>query len=264
MKIRTLFTENRPLFIPFIMAGHPTLDATANAILGLSECGADMIELGVPFSDPIADGPINQQAAEIALQNGVTLAWCLSVVNTVKQSGCKTPIILFSYFNPILHMGIEHFIQKASQVGVDGVLIVDLPIEESLAFRMALASSSIEMVILASPTTHPERLKNIQKINPAFVYYISRLGVTGVQQDLTKNLQQAVCALKQVMPLPICVGFGISKSDQAKQVATFSDGVIVGSSLVKTLQNTYADLGLHPFLTLAKQFAETIHHARLL
>ena len=227
----------KTLFIPFLMAGHPTLKLSVEAILAVANNGADIIELGVPFSDPIADGPVNQQAAQLALEQGMTLPLVLDLVKQVRAQGCHTPIIIFSYFNPILAMGMEAFAKMAIQCGVNGLLIVDLPPEEGEAIYRFFKSQGLEIVLLASPTTNFERLDLYQQLAPMFIYYISRLAVTGTQTNLSDTLEQEVFQLRQALPtLPIAVGFGISSCEQAATLAKFADGVIVGSLLVKTLE----------------------------
>jgi tryptophan synthase alpha chain len=239
-------------FIPFIMAGHPNLALTEQAILRLAAQGADIIELGVPFSDPVADGPVNQKAAEIALSQGVCLSDIFALVSRVRSSGCTVPILLFSYLNPILALGYERFITDAKAAGIEGVLVVDLPPEEGQDFYVQLQAAGLEFVLLASPTTDPNRYALYRDLNPCFVYYISRLAVTGVQNALSEHLESEVKALRGQLPdSHIAVGFGISTPEQAKQVAHIADGVIVGSLLVKTLETE----GLAAFEQVAGQMA---------
>lgn len=255
-KIKQAFNKEHSLFIPFFVAGHPTLDSTVETILGLSEAGADVIELGIPFSDPVADGPVNQHASEIALKNGATLDWCLNQVAQVRLQKCDTPIILFTYLNPLLAMGIETFSKKAKAAGVDGILIVDLPPEAGEAIYSTLVQSALEIILLVSPTTDHERLKLYKKLEPSFIYYISRLGVTGTQNQLAENLAQEVQALrKDLGRIPISVGFGISTPEQAQSVAKIAEGVIIGSLLVNELNNA----GLPAMKSLAVKLSQAIH-----
>jgi tryptophan synthase alpha chain len=250
-----IFKEGKSAFIPFIMAGHPTLEDSIEAIIALAEAGADAIEIGMPFSDPVADGPVNQHAAEIALSNGVTLYTLLNIVHQVRMQGYDIPIILFSYLNPILTFGYESFSIKAKEAGIDAVLMVDLPPEEGEEFYLILKKTGLEIVLLTSPTTNPQRFALYKKLDPSFIYYISRLSVTGIQSDLVINLEDEVNNLRTYFPgIKIAVGFGISNLNQAAQVAEFSDGVIIGSILVKTLQ----EQGLKEFKKLAVQFAQII------
>ncbi len=250
-----IFKEGKSAFIPFIMAGHPTIEDSIEAVIALVEAGANAIEIGVPFSDPVADGPVNQRAAEIALSNGVTLDIVLNIVHQVRMRGYDIPIILFSYLNPILSFGYEEFSIKAKEVGIDGVLIVDLPPEEGQEFYSILKKVGIEIVLLTSPTTNPQRFNLYKKLEPSFIYYISRLSVTGIQSDLVISLEDEVNNLRTYFPkVKIAVGFGISNGSQAAQVAAFADGVIIGSVLVKMLE----EKGLEAFKNLAVQFAKTI------
>lgn len=253
--IRQAFASKKSIFIPFIMGGHPNLEISKQAILALSEAGAGIIELGVPFSDPVADGSINQRAAEIALEQGTTLNRLLTMVSELRLQGCHTPILLFTYLNPILAFGREAFVTKVKQAGIQGVLIVDLPPEEGQDFYMTLRKNGLEIVLLASPTTNPKRFDLYRQLNPSFLYYISRLAVTGIQSNLSDNLKTDVLSLRSHFPnANIAVGFGISDSQQATAVAEFADGVIVGSLLVKSLEQD----GLDQFQILATTLCKAI------
>lgn len=254
--LRDAFKKNKPLFIPFMMAGSPNLETTTQAIIALSAAGADIIELGVPFSDPIADGPINQRAAETALKQGVNLDLIFNCVKYVRQQDCHTPIILFSYLNPLLAFGVENLIAKAKDAHITGVLIVDLPPEEGLDIYFALKQAGLEIILLASPTTTLSRLDLYQQLDPSFLYYISRLAVTGLQTNLCIDLKNKLEQLRAALPaIKIAVGFGISTPAQAAEVARVADGVIIGSLLV----NTLAQQGLAAFRHLATELADGIH-----
>ncbi|MCX7115787.1 MAG: tryptophan synthase subunit alpha [Gammaproteobacteria bacterium] len=244
-------TDQHTILIPFIMAGCPTPASTVEAIHAMAKAGAGIIELGVPFSDPVADGPVNQHAAEVALAHGMTLAKVIAIVKRVRAEGCQVPIILFSYYNPILAFGEEQFILEAKQAGVNGVLIVDLPPEEGKAFYTQLNQHDIGVVLLASPTTDPKRFALYRDLDPAFIYYISRLSVTGVQTELATGLASEVTQLRGHFPeTKIAVGFGISTPEQAATVAKFADGVVVGSLLVKLLE----EKGIEALARTVKQF----------
>lgn len=254
--IGSIFNKDKCLFIPFVMAGYPSVEVTVEAILALAEAGADVIEVGVPFSDPVADGPINQKAAEVALGNEMCLAGVLDMIAEVRSLGCDVPIILFSYLNPIMAFGYESFVKRAREVGVDGVLVVDLPPEEGSEFYKLANGAGLEIVLLASPTTDPERFVLYRELKPCFVYYISRLAVTGVQVDLSVSLVDEIKELRGHLPgMNVAVGFGISTPEQAKVVAGIADGVIVGSKLVSTLGAE----GLDAFKRLAEEFVEAVH-----
>ncbi|MDF1758016.1 MAG: tryptophan synthase subunit alpha [Legionellaceae bacterium] len=251
--IRQAFTANKTAFIPFIMAGYPNLEITKQAIHFLSESGADIIELGVPFSDPVADGPINQKAAETALIEGITILDILKLIQDVRREGCHTPILLFSYLNPILTMGYDIFIKKSKESGVSGVLIIDLPPEEGADFYRQLTKNDLEFALLVSPTTNPKRYSLYKDLAPSFIYYISRLAVTGIQSSISKNLRIEIKKLRGHLPdFNIAVGFGISTSKQALEIASFADGVIVGSAFVRKLNSGN---NLDEFKSLVREMA---------
>lgn len=258
--IKDAFNKHKSLFIPFIVAGHPNLEISTKAVMALAQAGADIIELGVPFSDPIADGPVNQRAAEIAIENGMHLDKVLAQVQTIRDLGCKTPIILFSYLNPILSFGYDKFCHHAKTSGIDGVLIVDLPPEEGKDFYAMLQRVGLEIVLLVSPTTDPARLPIYTKLQPSFIYYISRLSVTGIQQNLSNTLKEELYDLRNAIPnTKIAIGFGISSIKQAKYVSYIADGVIIGSKLVSTLET----FGVEVFEDVAREFADSIHGGKL-
>lgn len=253
--IKKAFKKGK-IFIPFIMAGHPSIEITIQAIISLIKMGSGLIEIGVPFSDPIADGIQNQRAAEVALKNGVTLDIVLNIVRKIRSQGFCTPIVLFSYFNPILSMGVEKFAYKAKKAGINGVLIVDLPPEEGEEIYHVFRKASLDIVLLVSPTTESIRFDLYNKLDPAFIYYISRCGVTGAQSQLALGLKEEIEHLRRFFPVnqKIVVGFGISTVEQAKQVIQFSDGVVMGSHLVKTLE----EKGLTEFERLAGELVKAI------
>jgi tryptophan synthase alpha subunit len=253
--IRTLFLKKSPLFIPFMIAGFPDLDQSLDVILTLSELGADLIELGVPFSDPIADGSINQHAYQVALEKGTNLDDIYSLIKNARNRNCNTPIILFSYYNPILAYGLESFIFSAKQAGANGILIVDLPPEEGIEVYTQIKEAGLDIILLISPTTHPSRYPIYQKLDPCFIYYISRLAVTGVQNAISHTLNAELLNLKKVfINTPIAVGFGISTLEQANEIGQYADGVIVGSMLVDLLKNH----GISDFKIATKNLIEAI------
>ncbi len=264
MSLTQLFKQphRAPAFIPFIMAGHPDLKTTFNIILALEKMGVDAIEIGIPFSDPVADGPVNQRAAEAALHQGVTLDQCLQMIQEARTEGCTIPLIIFSYLNPILHMGLENFAMAAKAADIDSVLVVDLPPEEAHDLYSTLQQQDIGMIFLASPTTDPDRYRHYQTLSPTFIYYVSRLGVTGIQKDLPEHLKEELNAIKKNLNLPVCAGFGISTPEQAHTVAQYCDGVIVGSALVNTIENDYPHAGITPFLQLAEDFYSAIKNVK--
>ena len=232
--LREAKSRRRAGLIPFLEAGDPDPGETPGLIEALAASGADVVELGVPFSDPIADGPTIQRASERALARGVTLA---TVLGLVRASRTKTsvPIVLFGYLNPVLAYGPERFARDAAASGVDGVLLTDLPVEEGAELRTVFRDAGLDTIQLASPTSGAERLPRIASESRGFVYCISRTGVTGRRGDLPPGLQDLVAAVRSATSLPIAVGFGISSPAQARAVAECADAVVVGSALVETI-----------------------------
>ena len=221
--------------IPYIMAGDPYLDMTESLVLTLAEGGADLIELGVPFSDPIADGPVIQQAAERALQSGTTLKKILALVTSLRKK-TDVPIIFMAYFNTILAMGLESFCTKAAEAGVDGLIVPDLPPEESDELYHATRSAGGPVVIfLLAPTSTPKRRKEVIKRTQGFIYYVSLTGITGAKLPDLNQVKTNVQIVQKMAKKPIAVGFGIATPKQAKNVAQFADGVIIGSALVRNI-----------------------------
>ena len=234
-----LKVEQRKGLIPFITAGHPDLETTRKLLLALQTAGADVIELGVPFSDPIADGPVIQQSSQHALSSGVTLQKILTVVAELR-SELTTPLVLFSYLNPVLQFGIDKFSREAADAGVDGVLFCDLPLDEAADIKETLVERSVDLILLAAPTSTDDRLHQIAATASGFIYAVSRTGVTGTRDALSNEAEQLVRRLRPLTSLPIAVGFGISTADQIAQVWDYADGAVVGSALVKEI-NDHAD-----------------------
>ena len=231
-KFNQLKSERRGGFIPFIVAGDPNLEITKELIFELARRGASVIELGVPFSDPVADGVTIQAAAERALQNEISVKDILQTVAEVRAAQCETPIILFSYFNPILQFGLENFAEIAKQSGVDGVLITDLVPEEAEEFRAILAARNLALIMLAAPTSSDERLKKICDKASGFVYAVSRAGVTGARNETSRDAQNLVERLRKFTDLPVAVGFGISTATQITETWKYADAAVVGSAIV--------------------------------
>ena len=227
-----LKTENRGGFIPFIVAGDPDLPTTKELILKLANRGASVIELGVPFSDPVADGVTIQASAERALRKPINVGNILQIVSEVRAEGCETPIILFSYFNPILQFGLIKFAEKAKESGVDGILITDLVPEEAEEFRQILAEKDLALIMLAAPTSSDERLRKICEKASGFVYAVSRSGVTGARKALSNDAENLVERLRKYTDLPIAVGFGISTAEQVLETWKYADAAVVGSAIV--------------------------------
>jgi tryptophan synthase alpha chain len=231
-------TERRAALIPYITAGDPSLAAMPALVRGLGRGGADIVELGVPFSDPIADGPVIQRAAERALRSGVTLHAVLGLAADLRRDGAP-PLVLFTYYNPIHRMGPVPFARGAAEAGVDGVLVTDLPHEEADDLRSALAEGGIDLIGLLAPTSSPERVARIVRDGQGFLYVISRTGVTGAREDLPLDLADLVRTVRSESRLPIAVGFGISSAEQVRAVADYADGVVVGSALVRLIEEAH-------------------------
>ncbi len=228
---------NRKSFVPFIMAGDPGVNETKELVRRFSRLGADQIELGVPFSDPVADGPVNQRAAERALKRGVTLSTVLQIVSECRADGIRTPIVLFTYFNPLFRMGAERFAAEAARAGLTSVLVVDLPPEEASEHIRTLRAHGIGTVFLVSPTTSVERMALINEAASAFVYCVSSLGVTGIRTTVSDTLAAEMAEYRRHLRHPLIVGFGISSAEQARTAAEAADGVVVGSYLVRLLED---------------------------
>lgn len=227
--------QNRKAFIPYITAGDPNLAASEALIIELEKSGADLIELGVPFSDPVADGPVIQRASERALRNGVSAADCLALVSRIRQQS-EVPIILFSYLNPLLALGIDTLGSRLRDAGVDGVIATDLVPEEAEDFKAVLDGAGVETVFLAAPTSSDERLRRIAEASSGFVYAVSRTGVTGVRQSLSDAASAVVTRLRRFTPLPIAVGFGISTDEHVNQIWQHADAAVVGSRIVAEIE----------------------------
>jgi tryptophan synthase alpha chain len=227
--------EGRLALVPYIAAGDPDLQTSATLVHALGRGGADVVELGVPFSDPIADGPVNQRAAERALRNGVSLRSVLDLSAGLRRDGAP-PIVLFTYYNPIHRMGIGSFAKAARDSGVDGVLVTDLPPEEATELHGALVGSDVDLIFLLSPTSTQERIDRVCAQGRGFVYFIARTGVTGARDSLPKELKAQVEEVRASCRIPVAVGFGISSHEQVLQVAEFADGVVVGSALVRIIE----------------------------
>jgi len=221
-------------FIVYIGAGDPNLDATYQLALAFEQAGVDILELGVPFSDPLADGLVNQLAAQRGLESGTTPPKLLATIAAIRQQS-QIPIVLYIYFNLIHRVGLERFIADAAKTGVDGLLVLDLPPEESDNYEAIMRKAGLCQIYLIAPTTPEERMEKIVTRGAGFIYYISREGVTGMQDKIAANLAEQVAKIRAHTSLPIAVGFGISNPEQAKLVARESDGAVVGSAVVNQI-----------------------------
>jgi tryptophan synthase alpha chain len=229
-KFRELRARNESALIPYVVAGDPNLDATAALVREFEARGADLIELGVPFSDPMADGPANQRAAQRGLKSGASLAAILSMVSELRKE-TEIPLILFGYFNPIFHYGCERLCADAARAGIDALLVVDLPPDEAGELKTPARANGLDLIYLLAPTTPIERARTVVRSASGFIYYVSVTGVTGARTALASGIEEHVTNLREVTDLPIGVGFGISTPAQAAQVARFSDAVVVGSAI---------------------------------
>lgn len=231
--------EGRAAFIPYLTAGDPSLEWTGRHLDALTKAGADVVELGIPFSDPVADGPVNQRAAERALAAKTTLSGVLDLLAAKRKAGWGTAAVIFTYANPVVALGWEKFAARAAAAGADGVLVVDLPVEEADEHRAACAARGLATVFLASPTTTPERLAAGARASSGFLYYVSRLGVTGASAALAAGAAEELARVKRAAgALPVAFGFGVSTPEQAAAAAKLADGVVVGSALVRLLEGT--------------------------
>src|ERR1700692_3677338 len=226
----------KPALVVYVTCGDPDLATTRAIVLSAIEAGADVIELGVPFSDPVADGPVIQRASERALKQRTQLAQGLTLASDLRPHAQLSGMIVFSYLNPILRMGMEKFCMVARHAGVDGVLLTDLPVEEAGEYLRAMRAHDLAPVFLAAPTSPDDRLKRIAAASRGFVYAVSRTGVTGARQELAADAQQLVRRLRRLTKLPIAVGFGISNAEQFAEVGKFADAVVVGSAIVETIE----------------------------
>ncbi|HJR06155.1 MAG TPA: tryptophan synthase subunit alpha [Pyrinomonadaceae bacterium] len=227
--------ERRRGFIPFITAGDPTLDATRQLILELARAGATVIELGVPFSDPMADGPTIQRSSERALRRGVGVADVLAVVADARRE-TDVPLVLFSYYNPLLQYGAERLCQDARRAGVDGMLVTDLAPEESVDFAATLRAHSLDLIFLVAPTSTDTRLRLIAERASGFIYAVSRAGVTGVRKESSTQAERLVERVRGFTDLPVAVGFGISTREQLADVWRYADAAVVGSAIVSEIE----------------------------
>lgn len=229
-----LAAEGRAGFIPYVTAGYPTLDHTRELVAGLGEAGADVIELGIPFSDPMADGPTIQRSSQGALDRGTTVADVFDVLAELRRTS-EVPVVVFSYLNPICSRGAETFVGEAVDAGADGILPTDLPLGADPGLEEMLEACPLDLVRLVAPTTTPARVAEIARASQGFVYYIARTGVTGARAELRAELVREAGAVRDASPLPVAVGFGVSTARHARVVGAAADAVVVGSALVDRL-----------------------------
>jgi tryptophan synthase alpha chain len=233
--LKRLRQENRTAFIPYICAGDPSLAATRKLVDTLTECGSDIIELGVPFSDPMADGPTIQKAAERALAAGTTLKKILAMVAGIRKTN-QVPLVLMTYFNPVHRYGVEKFCRDAGRAGVDGLIIPDLPPEEAHVYLPAAQQHGLSMIFLAAPTSTDQRLRLIARATTGFIYCVAVVGVTGERRQLSPEIMPIIKKLRTITNKPLAIGFGISTPEHVRQAGKLADAVIVGSAIVKVIE----------------------------
>lgn len=232
--------EKRAAFVAYLCAGDPDFDTSLAAARAVLAAGADLLELGVPFSDPLADGPTNQLAAQRALDSGMTVARVFDLVRRLREHS-QVPIVFYTYYNLVFSNGVDAYVRAAREAGVDGMLTLDLPPEEAGEVSAACRQHDVKTVFIVAPTTPAERLPKIGAATTGFIYYVSREGVTGVRDQMAANIPEAVARIRQHTPLPVVVGFGISTSAQVREVARSADGVVVGSALVNIIKENLHD-----------------------
>ncbi|MFY9844976.1 MAG: tryptophan synthase subunit alpha [Terriglobales bacterium] len=228
--------EHKPSLIAYVTCGDPDLATTRDVIFAAIDAGASVVELGVPFSDPLADGPVIQRASERALEHGTSLRNVLTLAAEIRERSQSVGLVIFSYLNPILRMGLAKFCQVARLAGIDGTLITDLPVEESAEYLREARKNELAAIFLAAPTSTDARLKMIAEVSSGFIYAISRTGVTGARQEMTGDAKTLVKRVRRFTKLPIAVGFGISTAEQFAAVGKFAEGAVVGSAIVQTIE----------------------------
>jgi tryptophan synthase alpha chain len=239
-KFSQLKRQNRKAFIPYITLGDPSLEASFEIVLELSRAGADIVELGIPFSDPLADGPVIQRATERALQRGFTLQSGLKTVAKLREQ-TDVPFLLFSYYNPLFAYGFEQLAQDAKASGIDGMLITDLSVEEAEVPVRVLRQAALDSVFLAAPTSTDDRIDKIARYSSGFIYAVSRTGVTGAQKSISDEVAPLVERIRRHSSLPVAVGFGISEPSHVAGICQLADGAVVGSALVRCIEENLAN-----------------------
>src|SRR5580700_5702475 len=234
-RIQSVFENGRKALIAYLTAGDPTPEKTPELVFALERGGVDLVELGVPFSDPIADGPVIQRGAERALKAGTTVKKVLEIARKVRAKS-RIPLVLFTYLNPVLRYGLDALAQDAKAAGIDGCLLTDLSVEEALSYTGAMKSAGLDTVFLAAPTSTPARMKLVSEYSSGFVYLVSRTGVTGERSSISDSLAPLVKSMRAITKLPLAVGFGIATPEQAREVSKMADGVVVGTAFVRLIE----------------------------
>ncbi|MFO8101461.1 MAG: tryptophan synthase subunit alpha [Dehalococcoidia bacterium] len=235
-RIEKVFSDkSRKTLIGYVTAGYPHIEATLEIVPALVESGCDIIELGIPFSDPLADGPIIQKSSYEALRNGITPAKCIEIAHQLREK-IEVPLIFMGYYNPVLHYGIEDFCRQCAKAGIDGLIIPDLPPEEGVELEQAARANMIDLIDLLAPTSDDERIDIVAARSTGFIYLVSLTGVTGSGTELPPELEDFVTRVRRKTPKPLCVGFGITSPEQARRVAAVADGIIVGSKIIRLIE----------------------------
>jgi len=255
-KFKELKRKKKKAFIAFITAGDPNLSSTKNLIFRLQNAGVDLIEIGIPFSDPLADGPTIQASSARALRNKVTLRSIIKAISSIKKK-ITVPLVFMTYYNPIFNYGLRKFVKDSKAAGVAGVIVPDMPHEEASDLIRIAKQCNFSTIFLAAPTSTKERLKKISKYSEGFIYFVSLTGVTGARRNLPDDLIANVKRVKKLTKKPICVGFGVSTPEQARMVAKISDGVIVGSAIVKLIEKR----NFKKVTNFVKKLGDVIHGA---
>jgi tryptophan synthase alpha chain len=251
--------QKKPIFMPYFPLGYPDLDTSIDVIETLAKHGADLIEVGLSFSDPLADGPVIQQATQVALEKGITVRKCIEAVKELRNRGVDIPLVLMGYYNPMLAYGLEKFIRDAMDAGADGFIVPDLPVEEAEEFSLVLSGAAgvveAPLIQMLAPTTPNERMETIARNAQGFIYLVSVTGVTGERKSISDGLGDLIARVREHTSAPVCVGFGIGTPEQAKEVGRMADGVIVGTACVRAIGNNE-----NPVET-AKKFAAEFRNA---
>jgi tryptophan synthase alpha chain len=232
--------KKKPIFMPYYPLGYPNIATSIDVIEALAKNGADLIEVGLSFSDPLADGPVIQQATQVALEQGITIRKSLSAIKELRKRGVTIPLILMGYFNPMLAYGLEKFVRDAKEAGTDGFIVPDLPAEESADFESALAATAngqrpLPLIRMIAPTSSPDRMERVARNAKGFIYLVSVTGITGERKSIAEGLDDLIATLREHTSTHVCVGFGIGTPEQAKEVGKMADGVIVGTACVRTI-----------------------------
>lgn len=256
--LRSLREEEKKSLIIYITAGDPDLKTTEELVYSIAEAGADVVELGIPFSDPLADGPTIQQASQRALNGKVTIPKILSTIEKIRKKS-SIPIALMTYYNPIFYYGLDRFVAGSKMVGVDGLIVPDLPLEESKELRGITERFGIELIPFITPTSTPERIDAITKVARGFIYCVSVTGVTGIRENLSLDVEEMIRKIRPYTDIPLAIGFGISNAKQAKEMIKYTDAIIVGSAVVKIIENYQNNLSV--LLGQVKSFVKSLKEA---